>query len=221
VANRCLYVFLDESGNFSFAPNGTRYYSLTSIALERPFEVYKQLGDLKYDLMEAGLEIEYFHASEDAQHVRDKVFQIIQTQLNALRIDSVLVEKRKTGRALQTEEKFYPKMVGYLLRYVLEHVPLNDFSSVFIITDSLPVARKKKAMEKGIKTVLAEMLPNASNYRVFHHSSKSNFCLQVVDYCNWAIFRKWEMQDNRSYVLIEKAIKSEFDIFRKGVIFYY
>ena len=73
---RFLYVFLDEAGNLSFAPNGTRHFLLTSIAKERPFDIYKPLADLKYDLMEAGLEIEYFHASEDAQQVRDRVFQI-------------------------------------------------------------------------------------------------------------------------------------------------
>jgi Protein of unknown function (DUF3800) len=220
-SNRFLYVFLDEAGNLSFDLNGTRYFSLTSITLERPFYIYQPLADLKYDLMEAGLEIEYFHASEDAQQVRDKVFQIIGIYISAFRIDSLIIEKRKTGPALQTDEKFYPKMVGYLLRYVLEHVPLNDFSHVFIITDRIPLARKKKAIEKAIKTVLAEMLPEGANYRIFHHDSKSNFCLQMVDYCNWAIYRKWDRQDMRSYVLIQKAIKSEFDIFRKGATYYY
>jgi Protein of unknown function (DUF3800) len=219
--NRFLYVFLDEAGNLSFDLNGTRYFSVTSITLERPFDVYQPLADLKYDLIEAGLEIEYFHASEDAQQVRDKVFQIIQTHLTALRIDSIVVEKRKTGPALQTDEKFYPKMIGYLLRYVLEHVPLNNFSHVFIITDRIPLARKKKAIEKAIKTVLAEMLPKGTKYKIFHHDSKSNFCLQIVDYCNWAIYRKWDRQDMRSYVLIQKAIRSEFDIFQKGRTFYY
>jgi Protein of unknown function (DUF3800) len=218
---RFLYVFLDEAGNLSFTPNGTRYFLLTSIAKERPFDIYTPLADLKYDLMEAGLEIEYFHASEDAQQVRDRVFQIIISYLQTLRIDTLVVEKKKTVPELQAEEKFYPKMVGYLLRYVLQQFPLSDFSNVFVITDRLPLARKRNAIEKAIKTVAAEMLPKETNYKIFHHDSKSNFNLQITDYCNWAIYRKWDRQDQRSYDLISKAIKSEFDIFRTGVTFYY
>jgi len=34
-----------------------------------------------------------------------------------------------------------------------------------------------------------------------------------VDYCNWAIYRKWKDDDRRSYNLIAPAVRSEFDIF--------
>jgi len=68
---------LDEGGNLDFSDNGTNYFVLTSISKERPFEAYKEMLELKYDLIESGLDIEYFHASEDRQSVRDRVFGII------------------------------------------------------------------------------------------------------------------------------------------------
>ena len=37
-------------------------------------------------------------------------------------------------------------------------------------------------------------------------------CLQVADYCAWAIQRKWERGDARSYDLIKKHITYESDI---------
>jgi len=70
---RYLYIFLDESGNLDFSENGTRYFSLTSIAIELPFSLFSELIDLKYNLVEKGLDLEYFHASEDAQETRDHV----------------------------------------------------------------------------------------------------------------------------------------------------
>ena len=219
--SRFLYIFLDEAGDFNFSPNGSKFFTLASVTRERPFEDYNQFINLKYGLVEQGLDIEYFHASEDRQAVRDQVFNIIQRSLEGLRIDSVIVEKRKTGPALCEEMKFYPRMLGYLLRYVLEHHPLDQYSEVIVFTDRIPVKGKRNAVEKTVKTTLANMLPRTARYRLLHHDSKSNFQLQIADYCNWAIYRKWSRGDSRSYDLIRAALKSEFDIFRTGTRLYY
>lgn len=88
--SRFIYIFLDEAGNLDFSPSGTRYFVLSSITKERPFEAYKDFTELKYDLIELGTNIEYFHASEDSQAVRNRVFEIIQTRLQGMRIDSLI-----------------------------------------------------------------------------------------------------------------------------------
>jgi len=216
-----LYVFLDEAGDFNFSVTGTKFFTFTTITKTRPFPWDTPLISLKYDLIEVGLDIEYFHAAEDRQAVRDKVFTIIGNNLENLRIDSLVIEKRKTGTALQVLEKFYPRMIGYLLRYVLDPKNLKDFSEVIVITDSIPVSRKREAVEKAVKQTLSKMLPTGTKYRVLHHASKSCVGLQIADYCNWAIFRKLERQDLRSYELIRSGIRSEFDIFRPGMKYYY
>ena len=38
-------------------------------------------------------------------------------------------------------------------------------------------------------------------------------CLKATDYCCWAIQKKWERGDLRSYDLIEDKLRSEYDIF--------
>jgi hypothetical protein len=99
--NRFLYVFLDEGGNLDFSPHGTKYFVLSSLTKERPFCAGKELIELKYDLVEQGTGLEYFHAAEDRQAVRNAVFAIIARYLDGVRLDSLIVEKRKTGPALQ------------------------------------------------------------------------------------------------------------------------
>ena len=99
---------------------------LACVTRERPFGDYSEFVNLKYEVVEQGLDIEYFHASEDRQMVRDRVFDIIQRNLTGMRVDALIVEKRKTGPALRQEARFYPKMLGYLLRYVLEHHSLES-----------------------------------------------------------------------------------------------
>lgn len=221
IAGGYLYVFLDEGGNFDFSPTGTRFFTLTSVAKTRPFRAVPQIDSLKYDLIEEGLDLECFHASEDRQHVRDRVFAIIQNELDSMRIDSLIVEKAKTGPALQDPQHFYPRMLGYLLRFLVNGMDLSRCEEVLVITDQIPLAKKRKAIEKTIKQTLKAMLPLECRYRIMHHASKSSFGLQMADYCNWAIYRKWERGDDRSHALIRKGITSEFDLFRSGVRYYY
>lgn len=213
---------MDEGGNFDFSPKGTCYFTITSVTMNRPFGFYGPLACLKYDLIERGIDIEYFHATEDKQKVRNQVFKIVTENLSNMSIDSIVVDKKKTNPSLRDIAKFYPKMVGYLLRYVCQTRNLKEYTGIIVITDAIPVRKKRKAVEKAIKTTLAPMIKSAEKpYQLLHHDSKSSFGLQVADYCNWAIFRKWESQDLRSYELIKAVIKNEFNIFETGETYYY
>jgi hypothetical protein len=218
---RYLYLFLDEAGNFDFTPNGTKYFMLSAICSVRPFDWDAALMALKYDELERGSTAEYFHAASDKQIVRNRVFAIIEQHLDSMRIDTVIVEKRKAVPELQPEEKLYPRMLGYLLRYVITQTDMNLYEGVIVLTDAVPVHAKRKAIEKGAVEALAAMLPASISYQIMHHDSKSCIGLQVADYCNWAIYRKWDRGDERSYRTIQRAIHSEFDIFKRGRSYYY
>lgn len=216
-----LYVFLDEGGNLDFSLSGTKFFTLTSVTKRRPFALDGHLLSLKYDLLEEGLELDRFHASEDRQHVRNRVFENIANNLESLRIDCIVVEKRKTQPQLQTEETFYALMLGYLLKHVFKNTSSERYSQVIVTTDTLPLKSKRVAFEKAIKKTLVAMLPPLTKYKVLHHDSRSSMSLQVADYCNWAILRKWNSGDARSYEIVKKGIKSEFNIFQTGETFYY
>ncbi len=219
-----LYIFLDEGGNFDFSPSGSKFFTLSCVSLYRPFTLHTELDSYKYDLIEhrimPRIEMEFFHCADDNRYVRGKIFTMLHASVPSASVDSVIVEKRKTGPALQPPEKFYPKMLGYLLRYALEKAS-QGVGEVVVITDNLPVAKKRNAIEKGIKTTLADMLPKGVPYRMMHHSSRSHYGLQIADYFNWAIYRKWEHGDDTSYATIQSQIRSEFDIFKSGQRNYY
>ena len=97
------------------------------------------------------------------------------------------------------------------MQNILSNIIPDDFDKIIIFTDSIPLKKKAKAVEKGIKLMLAAELKGKVNYLICHHQSKSNYDLQLADYCNWAVFRKWEIGDLRSYDLIKKYIRSEKD----------
>ncbi len=217
----CAYLFLDEGGNFDFSPTGTRYFILTSVATRRPFPAQASLDNYKHDCLEFGLDTEYFHCSDDNTRVRRKVFELIARHLDSLRIDCLIVEKPKIEPALRDDKRFYPEMLGYLLRDVIPREISNGVDEVIVITDTIPIQKKRQAIEKAIKGALAKMLPVGMRYRILHHASRSHYGLQIADYCNWAVFRKWQKGEVEFYDLIKPAVKSEFEIFRTETTLYY
>ena len=77
-----LFVFIDESGNFDFTLRGTRHFVMAGVMATSPIDSASQLNALKYKLMAEGVDISDFHASEDRQAVRDRVFPIIDSLKN-------------------------------------------------------------------------------------------------------------------------------------------
>lgn len=210
IAKDCLYIFLDEAGNFDFSPAGTKYFILTSLTKYRPFNVYKALTELKYDLIELGHDIEYFHASEDTQATRSGVFNIISSNLAEVRLDCLIAEKQRTHSSYHKDDEFYPVMIKELLRHVISEIDLKTVSKIVVITDRIPVQKKRRVVEKAVKKTLTSILPEGLRYQILHHEAKSNMDLQVVDYCNWAIYRLWDRLDGRSYEKIKKAVGAMF-----------
>jgi hypothetical protein len=223
IQRKPLYLYLDEGGDLAFSKKGTRYFTLTAL-VSFGWPVWADiLPGLKAKLIAEGVNIPFFHASEDKQRVRDLVFKLLADNLGKFLIDSLVVEKAKTGPALQDHVQFYSRMIGYLLRYRMKGLDPSAVEKVIVITDGLPAAKKKKkAIEKAIKEELSKVhLEGNLTYEIIHDTSKNYSGLQLADYCNWAIFRKWERGDLRSYDLIKSRIRSEFDIFRTGVRYYY
>ena len=111
-------------------------------------------------------------------------------------------------------------MLGHLLKYVVPQLG-EDADDVIVITDTVPVNKKRRAIEKGVQLALAKMLPQGRRYHILHHASRSHYGLQVADYCCWAVFRKWQRSETEYYDRIKEGIRSEFSIFRNGKRYYY
>jgi hypothetical protein len=119
------------------------------------------------------------------------------------------VEKSKMPSSLWPDSRFYPHVLGEHLRHLVSQLDPQSFSSIVVITDRIPINRKRQAVEKAVKETLANALPASITYRVLHHDSKSCAGLQVADYINWAILRFIDRADPRSYDLIKAAIRSQ------------
>lgn len=207
----CVYIFLDESGNFDFRGAGSRHLVMTCVGMRRPFPAWELLDDYKYRCIENGTDMEYFHCYADRKHVRNTVFNVIAQHLDDVRISCVVIEKTRVSLTMQEPRKLYQWMLGYLLRRVLAEEVNTEVKDVIVITDTIPVNEKRKTIVKSIQMAVARHQPPNMKYRILHHQSRTHYGLQIADYCCWAIFRKWESGDCSWYDRIQPAVKGEFN----------
>lgn len=214
------YVFADESGNFDFSRNASasRYFILVTLTLP-DCSIGQELLDLRRQLAWEGhgLETE-FHATEDKQIVRDRVFALLASR--DFRIDVTVLEKSKAKPTIRfTDERFYQLAWFLHMKYVAPLV-FEAGDEVLVIGASIGTRRQRSGFRRAVLDVARQVLP-AARFQVGSWSAASDPCLQVADYCAWALQRKWERADDRSWRLIAPKIRTEFDAFAIGAVHYY
>lgn len=211
------FLFVDEAGNFDFSPSGSSYFILTSVALDG-CSVGDALLELRRALVWEGMELtDAFHATTDKQAVRDRVFALLHE--HAFRVDATIFEKRKTQPRRQSEQEMY-ELAWYLhMQYVAPRIS-NDDDELMVVGASISTNRRRATFASAVAKVVTQNVRSAT-VRTAYWPANTDPCLQVADYCCWAIQRKWERDDPRSYVLIQDKIRSEFEPFKSGRTTYY
>lgn len=213
--NDVVYIFVDEAGDMDFSANGSKYYMFNFLIKNRPFNLHEIIANYRYSLLERNLDplggkrldIEAFHAHEDNKYIKEEMFNLISTfDKNSVKSYSYILEKPKVDPSKRDEkDKFYVDNLNFAIHKLLDELEIKkDF---IIITDRLPVYKNKNrqvaALKKGIKEYIKTKKLNI-RYDIFHHCSASSVNLQIVDYISWAIFRKYERDEDSFYSKIEK-----------------
>jgi hypothetical protein len=213
-----MHLFADESGNFDFSRNrgASRYFILTSVTLRDCATVNTRFHELRHQMAWEGHDHPGpFHAAIDPGPVRNRVFGLIEAQ--DLRVDAVVIEKAKAMPHTRTsEERFYQHAWFYLMRYV---APRLSCSELLVVTASLGTKKRRLAFYEIVQGVMRQV--GRTTYKTACWEATSDSCLQVADYCGWAIQRKWESSDPTPYSRIAGKVKSEYDLFAAGTRLYY
>jgi hypothetical protein len=218
-----LFVFADEAGDFHFARSAraSKYFIICTIVMDA-CDVGHRLLDLRRKLLweKSPLRPDGFHASEDKQAVRDQVFTLIAA--SSLRIQATIMEKSKAQpQVRETKARFYQYGWLYHLRHGGKKF-IRQEREYLITAASIATKRDQAAFTGAVNDVIQQTVPRDSWVTAFARSS-SDPCLQIADYCTWAIQRKWESggEDLRSYKLIASKIEYEYDLWAHGKDHYY
>lgn len=208
-------IFTDESGDFAFNRNvnASKYFILCAALFEESSKLANELIDLKRELAWKGLPLgDYFHATNDKQVIRDHVFDLLSK--HKFQIFCQVMEKSKAqDHVKRTEHDFYKYGWFYLLRFGIPQI--NNAEEAHFITASLGTRRDRAAFSRSVEGVVSQFGAHRRWVASFWPAS-TDPCLQAIDYCCWAIQRKWEREDARSYDRIKDKIRYEYDLWQNG-----
>jgi hypothetical protein len=214
------YVFADEAGDFEFArkQNVSRYFIVCTVAMD-DCAAGPCLLELRRKLARDGHELgDYFHASEDKQLVRDSVFELIRGL--DLCVDATIMEKSKAQPQTRVDtHRFYKYGWYYHFKYIAPRI-LAGHDEIMIAAASLGTKRDKAHFKAAINDV-AQQTARVGKITAEFIPAAADPCIQIADYCAWAIQRKWERADLRSYNLIADKVVRERDLWQAGTVHYY
>lgn len=214
------YIFSDESGDLVFTrtPNVSQYFILCTVCLD-PSPIGQEILHLRRDLAWRGLnDDDCLHASTDPQAVRNEVFALLNRY--DFRIDATILEKSKSRPQIRiSDARFYHYAWFYHFKHIGPRV-IEAGEEAFIAASAIGTGRMKSTFRSAIHDVARQVIPTI-DWRVSFWPGNSDPCLLVADYCSWALQRKWEKSDTRSYDLIRGKVVSEFDLWARGGTHYY
>jgi hypothetical protein len=154
--------------------------------------------------------------STDKQAVRDKVFEAICKREFTIQATITIMEKSKAyPRVRETRPRFYQYGWYYHFRHGTPKF-VAKASELMVVAASIGTRKEKAAFQRAVGDVLAQTVKKPC--KVNFCPAAADPCLQVADYCAWAIQRKWEsnLKDLRSYNLIKERITYEYDLWARG-----
>jgi len=214
------FVFADEAGDFAFKRgfNISRYFILCTVTLDS-CDLGESLLALRREMSWERKPLgDYFHATTDAQETRDRVFDLISTQ--DFRVDATVLEKSKAQVHIRAEDTtFYKYAWFYHFKHVAQYMALPS-EELLLTAASIGTKKKRVAFMDAVNDVITQT-NSRTNCRSAFCAAQADPCLQIADYCTWAIQRKWERGDSRTYDLIKPLIKTDYDLWAVGTKHYY
>jgi hypothetical protein len=199
-----LYIFIDESGNFDFSPNGTRHVLVCGYSTTQPLDLALEFHKYKYELLAEGINQECFHASEDLQRVRDGVFTILH-QSHAGVFDVVYIDKRVREMPYADKRSAYAALVGSVLSTILSRTASVETERVVIIIDQTLPKKDQGYLQQVLKSQLKLF---GAAFQIFFFATKSDNNSQIADYGSWASYVELERGEMRPKAAIAHLIKS-------------
>ena len=208
------FIFMDESGDlgFDFSKQGTSSYFLVTFLFtgkKRPIEkcVKKVHSGLRKKFRKIGV----LHAYREEPVTRKRLLSCLAKK--DCKIMTILLNKRNVYTRLQNEKAvLYNYVTNILLDRIFTKKLLPSGGDVEIVASRRETNR---FLNQSFQSYLSSQL--AKNHDIkMRISIKTPFqekALQAVDFVSWAIFRKYEHEDDTYYNIIRGKIVEENPLF--------
>lgn len=184
-----LYLFADEAGDFAFkrGPNISRYFIVCSVAVQS-CDIGDRLLELRRALVWERRKLgDYFHATTDTQLVRDRVFALIAKE--DFRIDATIMEKSKAEpQVTVSRDRFYKIGWHFHFKSIARRL-IGPATELMVTAASIGTKRGQITFTEAVNDVVFQQTAGI-HWRTAFWQAQTDPCLQIADYCTWAIQRK-------------------------------
>ena len=194
-------IYLDESGDlgFSFERNSSKYFvialfetSLTEKELKKIIKIAKDRTIKQKKLL--GNEIKGSESKFETKYLLLKNLFFIEPNL---KIYAIIVNKSKINENLRDKKRIF---YNYICKEILKE---NNNSKINLILDKKDI---KNRFISELNKYLIEYFNN-KELNLKHEYSNCYFGLQVADVIANSIFKKFEHNDDKLYLLIKNNLK--------------
>ncbi len=210
------YIFLDESGDLGFHTNkkGTsKFFVVTLLFIpdnKRMIEkiVQKTHGELSRSLKRR---VSVLHAANEKPLTRKRLLKRL-TEKDCF-IMTIYLDKRKVFTDMQDEKHvLYNYIANILLNRVYDGTVVSPSKSIELIASR---RETNKFLNENFKNYFKQKI-GAKQLGITKVSIKipgEEKSLQAVDFVSWAIFRKYENNDDTYYKIVKNKIIEERPLF--------
>lgn len=133
---------------------------------------------------------------------------------NDCRIMTIYVDKKRVFTRLQDEKQV---LYNYVTNILLDRIYIKKILPIEKKIELIASRREtNKFLNENFKDYLGRQVQRKHNgmMKIIIKTCEEEKCLQAVDFVSWAIFRKYEKNDNSYYNIIKDKIIEERPLFR-------
>lgn len=215
-----LLLFADEAGClvFNASESVSRFFIICSVILKNDDPII-DLVRLRRELIWRGEKVgSAFHASPDRQSVRDAVFGTILP--HDFTVQATIFEKAKASPDFHNDGSRFFRSCWYKHFHAALKDRLLMEQGTLITSAAIGTGKQRAAFERAVADAVSPVLKPGA-WRASFVPAANDPGVQIADYCAWAIHRKWERKDMRSYELIKTRITHEWDVWGESTKRYY
>jgi hypothetical protein len=201
-----MYVLIDESGDlgFKFARGSSRYFVVAAVVTSDLTSLTKCVISIRTSLRKKYRQGPILHAHTERTRVRERVLKGA-AQLNCVAV-ALAVDKQKIPRTARLQSNtLYNTIVADLVFELVRNVRSLQQSCDVLVSarDTWPGVYKVLAakLERAIGNAAAGSVRLATPYDVP--------ALQLVDFVAWAVYQKYEFNDDTYADMIQGILQLE------------
>ncbi|MFA5351930.1 MAG: DUF3800 domain-containing protein [Candidatus Gracilibacteria bacterium] len=213
------YIYLDESGDlgFDFSKQKTSKHFVVIFLFvkdseKKPIEKIIKKIFKSFTKKEIKSHPNSLHAYKEKPKTRIRLFNFLNQQ--DISIITIYLKKDKVYTQLQDEKQvLYNYITNILLDRVLTKKLIPLKSKIQLIASQ---RETNKFFNQNFKQYLETQVRNNHkiDFAVKIKPSSQEKCLQIVDFACWAIFRKYEKNDESYYNIFKQKIVEENSLFK-------